>query len=325
MGRPQRPRMRVDDMIRDQYNTGRTRGNDYYNRVTDRYPQATQRADSLYDEIRANASAAGGRNYDPNDFESYGIFRGMTGPQGGIDPSRIGSIDENIAGFKEIGRTGGWSDADVARTRLQASRVPTSIFAGLRRGMNQNRALTGGYAPGGGANLGRQEARAAAEGVLDSEINTAESIRSGKLQGLAGAQGAEMGLLDLITGMQKFGASGMQGGEGMALDATQREKLAGTQALQSLYNSSPGELDSLFGNELAGRALDNSSGQGLIGQQGAEDTRRWDRKGRVANTAASGAATAATAGGPGGALNKPRVPNLPMGPANSYYAMTPGA
>ena len=296
MGRQRNPpRQRVDNMITDAYTRNRPQSDAYYDNVTGRMPGATQRADQLWNTIYDQASSAGGANYNPNDFESYGIFRGMTGPNGGIDQGRISSIDENIGGFKEIGRTGGWSESDIAGSKLQSSRVPTSIFAGMKQREDQRRNITGGYAPGGGtssARMGRESARAAADSVLDSDLSRNADIRQGKLQGLSGANSAEMGLLDLITGMQRTGASGMQSGEGMALDATQRENLAGTQALSNLYNSSPGELDSLLGHELSGRSLDMSAINSLIGQQGNEDVRRWDRKGKVSNAAGGAAGTA---------------------------------
>lgn len=308
MGRKNNPpRQRVDNMITDAYGRNRSQSDAYYNNVTGRMPGASQRADQLYGEIFNQATGAAGTSYSPDEFDSYGIFRNMTGPNGGIDEGRIASIDENIGGFKEIGRTGGWSQGDIDRTRLQAARVPTSIFSGLKQRDDQRRAITGGYAPGAGtstARMGRESARAAADSVLDSEISTNESIRQGKLQGLSGANSAEMELLDLITGMQRTGASGMSGVEGMALDATQRERAGGASALAQLYGSSPGELDSLLGQELSGRQLDMGTINSLIGQQGNEDTRRWDRKGRVSN--AAGSAAAAGFGGPeaGGFLKK---------------------
>jgi hypothetical protein len=309
MGRKNNPpRQRVDNMITDAYGRNRPQSDAYYNNVTGRMPGASQRADQLYGEIFNQATGAAGTSYSPDEFDSYGIFRNMTGPNGGIDEGRIASIDENISGFKDIGRTGGWSQGDIDRTRLQASRVPTSIFRGLKQQADQQKTITGGYAPGSTARMGREAARAAADAVLDSDISTAESIRGGKLAGLAGANSAEMGLLDLITGMQRTGASGMSGVEGMALDATQRERAGGASALAQLYGSSPGELDSLLGQELAGRGLDNNIIGQLIGQQGNEDTRRWDRKGRVSN-AAGGAVTTAAGGGAGGTgkfMNKPK-------------------
>lgn len=274
----------------------RDQSDTYYNRVNERFPGATERADENYNAIFDRANAGANANYNPNDFESYGIFRNMTGPQGGLDPSRVSSIDQNIAGFKRIGADGGWSTQDIADSKLQASRVPTSIFAGLAQRDNQRRNITGGYAPGASGDMGRQAARAAAEGVLDSDIARSADIRGGKLAGLAGAQGAEMQLMDLITGQQRFGASGMQGGEGMALDATQRENQAGLSSLLSLYNSSPGELDALFGQDLQGRQLDNSTTGNIVQREDQQDAARRDRKIRAANSISSAGTTAATAG-----------------------------
>lgn len=274
----------------------RDQSDTYYNRVNSRFPQASQRADETYQAIFDRASSGAEANYDPNDFESYGIFRNMTGPQGGLDPSRVSSIDQNIAGFKEIGKTGGWTQADIDRSRLQASRVPTSIFAGLKQRADQQRNITGGYAPGASGDMGRQAARAAAEATLDSDVDIAESQREGRLAGLGGAQMAEMGLLDLITGQQRFGASGMQGGEGMALDATQRENQAGLSSLLSLYNSSPGELDSLFNQNLQGRQLDYGVQGNIIQREDQQDAARRDRKMRAAGMIASAGTTAGTMG-----------------------------
>lgn len=292
----------------------RDQSDTYYNRVNERFPGATERADTAYNAIFDRANAGANANYDPNDFESYGIFRGMTGPDGGLDPSRVSSIDQNIAGFKRIGENGGWTADDIARSRLQASRVPTSIFAGLKQRADQQRNITGAYAPGPSGDMGRQAARAAADATLDSDVNIAESQRTGRLQGLAGAQGAEMQLMDLITGQQRFGASGMQGGEGMALDATQRENQAGLSSLLSLYNSSPGELDALFGQDLQGRQLDYGTTGNIVQREDQQDAARRDRKMRAAQMITSAGTTAATAGasptsggtsGPG-FMHKPR-------------------
>lgn len=294
-------------------NQNRQQSDSYYNRVTGRYPQAEEHANQLWDTIYDRSQQ--GANTSPGDFESYGIFKGMTGPEGGLDPSRVSSIDENIAGFKDIGRTGGWSEQDLANTRLQASRVPTSIFAGLKQRSDQQRQITGGYAPSGDARMGREAARAAAEGVLNSDIDTAESVRQGKLQGLGGAQSAEMQLLNLITGQQRFGASGMAGDEGMALDANQ----GGLSDLLSLYSSSPGELDSLFGNELRGRGLDYGVQSENVGRHDRKDSERRDRKMRAAQMLTSGAATASTMGMGGGGLSMPvGGPPMPSGGVTNW-------
>ncbi len=298
----------------------RDQSDTYYSRVNDRYAPAAERADNLYNTILNNANSASNASYSPNDFESYGIFKGMAGPQGGIDPNRISSIDQNIAGFKEIGRTGGWSAKDLADTKLQASRVPTSIFAGLKQRADQQRNITGGYAPSGDARMAREAARAAAEGVLNSDISTAESVRQGKLAGLGGAQSAEMQLLDLISGQQRFGASGMSGVEGQALDATQRERLAGNDSLARLYSSSPGELDALFGRELQGRAMDNDVQTGAINRYDQQDAARRDRKMRAAQTLASAGTTAATMGAGGGRTPAPQNLNSLFSNNNSYYS-----
>lgn len=309
MGRPRR--LNVDRTIQSEYGRiGRDIGG-FRNRVNNMIPGAQQRSTDLYNQILARAGQASNQSYSPNDFESYGIFRDFAGPNGGIDPNRISSIDENIGGFKDIAKTGGWSEQDQVNARARASRTPTAFFTNLRNDMERRRSATSGYAPGFGAAAARntrESARAATDAVLDADIGIAESIRSGKLAGLTGANSAEMGLINAISQGRQFGASGMQQGEGMALDATQRENLAGMSALANLYGSSPGELGMLLGLDLEGLGMQGNQTQGLIGQQGAEDTRRWDRKQRVANTGA-GAAVTAAGGGPGGTgqfMNKPR-------------------
>lgn len=269
----------------------RAQSDSYYNTVNSRLPQAAQRSDALYQTILDRANSAGGSG--PG--ESYGVFGSMTGPGGGIDPSRLASVDEDIGGYKKIAADGGWSPQDIANSKLQASRVPTSIFAGLKRQNDQSRAITGGYAPGAGvgdARNARESARAAADATLNSDINIAESQRSGKLAGLAGASGAEMGLINAISGNQRAGASGMLSGESLAQNADQQ----GLQSLMQLFGSSPGELESLLGDSLQGRQLDYGTQGNVIQRGDAQDNARRDRKMRTAQMLASSGTTLATAG-----------------------------
>jgi hypothetical protein len=128
-----------------------------------------------------------------------------------------------------------------------------------------------------------------------------------------------MGLLDLMTGQQRFGASGMAGVEGQALDATQRERLAGNDALANLYRSAPGELESLFGAELRGRGMDYGIQEGGIQRADQQEQARRDRKQRYITGAVSGGTSLATGGLFGG--GKPA--KLPFSNNNSYYAGRP--
>jgi hypothetical protein len=303
-------RLNVDNTIRDQYGRVNNQADTFQNRIAGRYDQANDRSNLLYNNILDRANQGAGASYSPEDFESYGLAKGMTGANGGIDPSRISSIDENIAGYKDIGRTGGWSDADKANVRLKASRTPTAFYTNLRNDMERRKNATGGYAPGFGASAARntrESARAAADATLDSEVGIADSVRSGKLAGLSGAQNAETSLINQIAGNQRFGIGAMSQDENMALDATQREKQAGLSQLAQLYGTAPGEIGQLLGSELEGMGLQGNQVLGLIGQQGNEDSRRWGRKGTVANSAGGGLATAAGggAGGTGNFMNKP--------------------
>lgn len=66
--------------------------------------------------------------------ESAGIWRQMSGKEGGFDPDRLKRLNESISGFNEIGKTGGYDPVTLANVK--------GDIAGLR-----NIGQTGGFDP----------------------------------------------------------------------------------------------------------------------------------------------------------------------------------
>lgn len=153
---------------------------------------------------------------------------------GGWDPARRASMDQNIQGFKDFGKTGGidaagearmrgggvydefaktggLNDADKANIRARGNSVIPSMYGSMKDEANRMGAVQGGYGPGQSAlmsRLGRQQAGAAQDAALNSELGITSQVNSGRLAGAGGMAQSEGALQGLKTGNQLAGMRG---------------------------------------------------------------------------------------------------------------------
>lgn len=140
-----------------------------------------------------------------------------------------GGMNSPMGGWEEFARTGGFSPQDIQNMRARATGVARSVYSNAQDELARAKNLSGGYMPNFAAansQMARQLSNNLANITQSTDADIAQMIHSGRLAGLQGMTGAQLGAL-----------GGMQG----------------------LYGTSPG-LASMFGNQVL-----NASGQGLQG------------------------------------------------------------
>jgi len=179
---------------------------------------------------------------------------------GGWSPERIASIDDNIRGFKDFGRTGGldeesirrfrgggvfddliktggYSEGDLANIRGRAASNVPSFYENLKNNLSTQNNAQGGYSPGysyQNAKLARDASRETSNSIRDSEIGIADSVRSGRLAGATGMSGAENSLQSLRTRNMLAGLGGANDAEMGLMSSINSGKLAGLGGLRGL-------------------------------------------------------------------------------------------
>ena len=115
--------------------------------------------------------------------ESYGDIaeRGITGA----------SYGRGREGYEEFSRTGGFSPGE-REAFLRRSTAPTAaIYGRARDEMMRRLAIQGGYSPGFSSSMARatrQASQAGAEASLAGNVELANMVRAGRLEGLGGLE-----------------------------------------------------------------------------------------------------------------------------------------
>jgi hypothetical protein len=156
---------------------------------------------------------------------------------GGWDPNRVASMDQNIQGLKDFGKTGGLSDADVSRMqgggvydefaktgglsagdraniRSRATSTIPQFYQNMKDQANAQAATQGGYGPGQSAlmaRFGRGQAAAGADASLNAELGITDKVNAGRLSGAAGMASTGKDIASLRTGNQLAGLTGAGG------------------------------------------------------------------------------------------------------------------
>lgn len=156
-----------------------------------------------------------------------------TGATGGWNPERLKSVQGDIANvrgmasdpeiarrmrgngvFEEFSNTGGYSEGDKANIRARGNSGVPAMFGRMKDEANRISTVQGGYGPGRAAmmsRMGREQAGAAANASLNTELGLAENIRSGRMEAAGALSGAEQNYQSgRLQSLQ--GASGMETG-----------------------------------------------------------------------------------------------------------------
>lgn len=232
------------------YGQAQDRNNSTYNTILGQLPGQIEKDNALrtditgkYGDVFNNASAANN--------PAYGGFSEFS-HTGGIRPQDEADVNRNIGDYRDLSafgqdwmKTGGFTKQGTADFRSRGTSGIADTFAALKNNLSTNRSAQGGYNPGYTAQaskMSRDSAHTMQDARLNTEVSLADQIRQGKVAGaninatgISGAQGARMGLMDMISRGKEFGLSGLAG-LGQNENAT---KLAATSGLSGLYSSSP--------------------------------------------------------------------------------------
>lgn len=185
---------------------------------------------------------------------------------GGIDPSQQASINETVGMFKNMGRTGGVSEANQNRMRGGGGYeefAKTGGFSGddisniRRRGVSpiaasyqranteadRMRSVQGGYGPGAQAmkdRLLRNTNADAASAALNTELGIKDQVNQGRQFGIGGMAQSEGNLQSLLTGNMLQGMQGAGQLDMSLADALQRGRMFGVSGLDQNEMSAQG-------------------------------------------------------------------------------------
>src|SRR5690606_16860196 len=208
----------------------------------------------LYNEF---AGASGGVNAAPI-REAMSAMKEIA-KDGGWSPERIASMDENIRGFKEFGRTGGldadainrmrgggvfsefqqtggFSPEDIANIRARANSTLPAYYDAVRQGQNRMASIQGGNPAAQSAmalRLARDQAKAMREQSLDTELGISDRIREGRQWGAEGGAMAEAALQQLLSSNKLAGLRGASDVEAAMLNSIAQNRLGASQGWTS--------------------------------------------------------------------------------------------
>lgn len=199
-----------------------------------------------------------------------GVFNNFLGQHGGLDPNRVAALEGDIAGFRNIGRygaadqasadrirgggvydefskTGGYSDADKANIRGRIASITPSFFAGLKRNLDTQNRVQGGFNPGytsQNAKMARDAGRESVNAVREGEIGLQEAINSGRKWGTEGMTASEAAIVkNMLAGLE-----GASSNESALMQAIRQGQMFGAQGLEGLRTSPGAEV--AYGNQL---------------------------------------------------------------------------
>lgn len=185
---------------------------------------------------------------------AMGAMRSIAG-DGGWDAARRASMDENIRGFKEFGRTGGldadamnrmrgggvfdefqrtggFSDDDISNIRTRANSTLPAFYDAVRTGQNRMASIQGGNPAAQaamGARLAREQAKGMREQSLDTELGISDRVREGRQWGATGGASAENALQGLRTSNMLSGLRGASDVESNMLNSIAANRLRGSE------------------------------------------------------------------------------------------------
>jgi hypothetical protein len=208
----------------------------------------------------AKPGAKAGSGGDPRFKEVENAYRGFMGPNGGWDPARLASMNEDIAGFKEFARTGGigadeqdrmrgrgiyeefsktggLSDADRANIRSRATSVIPAMYQQMGDESNRMSSVQGGYGPGRAAlqsRLARDQASGLSDATRDAELGIMEQVNEGRQWGTEGMTNSERDLQELLTRNKLTGLTGASSTTQGLQDSISRGRQYGISGVGSL-------------------------------------------------------------------------------------------
>jgi hypothetical protein len=264
---------KTNRMLDDNYNQQNTFANNFDTGMSGRAGTSAGRNDQSYGDIYSGYKGladgtwggGGGSGYAMTNFDSgkYGDvqnqYREFMGKNGGMDADRIGRMDQDLAGFRGIGKlgasdaasaarlrgggvydefakTGGVSDAESYGIRDRAAAGGRSMYSAARDELSTQARAQGG----GGANtaaamarMARQGAQAQNQSALNAETNIEGMKREGRQWGAQGMTSSEQGIVN--NQMAGMGAA-FSGEKGLANDIRSGRQW-GTEGLHGIADA----------------------------------------------------------------------------------------
>jgi hypothetical protein len=198
--------------------------------------------------------ASARQNQDYGDIMgSYNQFRTGLQPlmdKPGISLSRSPETQAAMTGYQGFADTGGYTPQDIQELRARGMSPIRAAYGNTMREMDRSRGLGGGYAPNyiaAASKAQREMPGQMADAATGVNAELANSIRQGKLSGLAGLGGLAGDEASRDLSAQEANSSRDLGLQGL--------NLSGIQGASGLFGTSPG-MAGTYGNQLL-----NSTGQ----------------------------------------------------------------
>lgn len=181
-----------------------------------------------------------------------------------IIPTTVGysaspEFQKAMAGYSNLARTGGYSDADTQALRARGISPIRSIYASAQQGLNRQRALQGGYSPNytaATARLSRDLSDQVSNVTTNVNAQLAQMIAEGKRAGLAGhgqlASGENLAKNEFnrINAETTNRTSEVNTARQLEVEKINADRqLQSVAGQQSLYGTTPA-LSNTFGNQV---------------------------------------------------------------------------
>lgn len=290
-----------------QFNDFRNTRNAFADQARGRSDQAFNTAFQGYQDIFADPRMGGGRgggrsNPSGRHYEEFART-------GGLNDENIRRIRGNGV-FDEFSRTGGLSDEDIANMRLHGSRTIPGFFDSVKRNLDRSTTVQG-YNPGYNsqtAALARDQARAAQDAALNTELGITDTRNKGRMWGTEGLSGAESRLVDATQRGRMFGIEGMDSSHRFDREFDSRDndmdaqmRLAALEGMRGLRTDAPGEVG-MYEDEILNSLMGGAGARrGLLQDRAAYNPNQsWFQKYGMPLLGAAGGVLGGFGGGGGG-------------------------
>jgi hypothetical protein len=222
---------------------------------------------------------------------------------GGWDPARIASMDENIRGYKDIARTGGvdaegmarmrgngvfdefaktggLSDADRGNIRSRATSTIPAFYRQMQEEANRGAAVQGGYGPGRSALAGRsarEQAAAGADAARDAELGIMSQVNEGRQWGSSNLADSEAGLQTLMSSNRLAGLGGAASAESNMLNSIAGNRTAAASAGGNNEIGMQGTIQKgkMFGTQGLEGMAESAAARGAASSAASAADARW--------------------------------------------------
>lgn len=128
------------------------------------------------------------------DPERVGIERVSSRALSPLERVKTTDPYNSYAGYQDFSNTGGFSQGDISNMRARGVSPIRAAYANAERGLQQSRALQGGYSPNAAAaqvKMAREQGQGMADAAQNVEAGIAQQRQAGRLAGLGGMAGIE--------------------------------------------------------------------------------------------------------------------------------------